>query len=72
MAHYGSVGNRDTLCYVRFHSLYRIYLSYQGTTLLYNVVILFADSMAHQADFHISQVQAILPITVYTLGFAFG
>lgn len=72
MVYYGSVGNRHTLCYVRFHALHRIYLSYQGTTLLHNLVILFADLMAHQVDLHMSQVQAILPITLYILGFAFG
>jgi len=72
MADYGSVGNRYTLCHVCFHSLHRIYLSYQGTTLFAQSGGFVAGSTAPQVDLHMSQVQAILPITVYILGFAFG
>ena len=31
-----------------------------------------ADSIGHQVNLHMSQIEAILPITLYVLGFAFG
>lgn len=38
---------------------------------MHHLVALFAE-MARQADLHMSQVEAVLPITVYVLGFGFG
>jgi len=70
MVDHCSVGNRHTLCFIRFHSLHWVPPSYQGAILIHYPVILHADLV--QADLHMSQVEAVLPITFYVLGFGFG
>ena len=72
MVDYCSVGNRHTLCFVGFHSIHRVPPSYQGATIMHYLVILLTDFMVPQADLHMSQVQSVLPVTVYVLGFGFG
>ena len=39
---------------------------------MHYLVILLTDLMLPQADLHMSQLEAVLPITVYVLGFGFG